>query len=108
MATDTTNNLTSLAQMSLSQGSSSMKLGTGAKDPEALKKAAQQFEGMFLSQMMQHMMSGVSANPVFGGGKGEEMFKSVLVDEWAKKATSAGGVGLAAAIQRQLMKTQEV
>lgn len=95
----------SLVGMKLAQESGTK---TTAFDATTAKKAAQEFESLFLSQMMQHMMSGVSTDPVFGGGEGEKMFKSVLVDEWAKQATQAGGVGLSSAIQSQLMKTQEV
>lgn len=105
MASSDNNGIMTLAGMKLAQES---PVKTTNLDPAAAKTAAKQFESMFLSQMMQHMMEGVNTNPVFGGGKGEEMFKSVMVDEWAKKATAAGGIGLSAAIQRQLMKTQEV
>lgn len=105
MISSDNNNVMTLAGMKLAQET---PVKTTTADPAAAKAAAKQFESMFLSQMMQQMMSGVGADPMFGGGQGEEMFKSVLVDEWAKKATAAGGVGLSDAIQRQLLKTQEV
>ena len=105
MISSDSNNVMTIAGMKLAQEA---PVKTTGLDPEAAKAAAKQFESMFLSQMMQQMMSSVKADPMFGGGKGEEMFKSVLVDEWAKKATAAGGIGLSDAVQRQLMKTQEV
>ena len=39
-------------------------------------------------------------------GQGEEMFKSVLTDAMSKQVTKAGGVGLTATIQREMLKMQ--
>lgn len=100
-----TSDVKSLVGMKIAQDSG---VKTSSLDPSAAKKAAQEFESLFLGQMMQHMMSSVSTDPVFGGGPGEDMFKSVMVDEWAKEAAKSGGVGLSSAIQRELLKTQEV
>ena len=100
-----TSNVQSLAGMKLAQQSGTK---TTALSTEQAQKVAKEFESLFLGQMMQHMMSGVGTDPLFGGGSGEEMFKSVMVDEWAKQATQAGGIGLSDSIQRQLLKTQEV
>lgn len=103
MATDS--NVQSLLGMKMAQQSA---VKTTTTDAKAAEKAAQEFESLFLGQMMQHMMAGVGSDAVFGGGSGEQMFKSVLVDEWAKEAAKAGGVGLSGAIQQQLLKNQEV
>jgi Rod binding domain-containing protein len=65
---------------------------TGA-DPEALRKTSEKFVGMFMSQMFSQMFSGVGTNSLFGGGQGEEMFKSVLIDEYGKAAAKQGGLG---------------
>jgi Rod binding domain-containing protein len=61
---------------------------------------------MFLSQMMSHMFEGIETDPNFGGGHGETMFRSMLVDQYAQKMTNAGGVGIADAVTREILKTQ--
>ena len=54
------------------------------------------------------MFSGISTDGPTGGGEGEAMFRSMMTDEYAKQIEAQGGFGLADAVQRQLLKTQEV
>jgi len=70
------------------------------------KDAADKFEGQFLSLMMQQMFQGVSTDGPFGGGFGEEMFRSLMTDAMAKNMTKAGGIGLSDTIQREILKMQ--
>jgi peptidoglycan hydrolase FlgJ len=83
------------------------RLARGA-DMSAVKKAADEFEGMFLSQMLGHMFDSVEVDPLFGGGHGEEMFRSMLINEYGKSMVKAGGLGLSAQIQRDMLRLQEV
>ncbi|WP_297508893.1 rod-binding protein [uncultured Caulobacter sp.] len=71
-----------------------------------VKATAENFEASFMSVMMQQMFDGVKTSAPFGGGQGEEMFKSVLTDAMSKQITKAGGVGLASTIQREMLKLQ--
>jgi Rod binding domain-containing protein len=73
----------------------------------AAKKAAKQFEGVMVSQMLSGMFEGISTDGPFGGGQGEEMFRSLLLDEYGKQIVSQGGFGLSAAITKQLLAHQE-
>ena len=72
-----------------------------------IKKAAQDYEGVFVSQMLGQMFEGIPTDGMFGGGQGEQMFRSLMVDEYGKKSASQGGVGLADAVTRELLKHQE-
>ncbi|MBO9546691.1 rod-binding protein [Caulobacter sp.] len=79
------------------------------KDTAARKKIAETaktFEASFLSVMMQQMFEGVKTSEPFGGGNGEEMFKSMMTDAMSKEVTKAGGVGLSSVIQREMLKMQ--
>ncbi len=76
-------------------------------DPDAIKKTAQQFEGMFISQFLGEMFSGISTDGPMGGGQGEEMFRSLMIDEYGKRFAAQGGFGLSSAIQREMLKMQE-
>jgi Rod binding domain-containing protein len=73
----------------------------------AARKAAQQFESLFISEFVGHMFEGVPTDGPFGGGPGEEMFRSLMVDEYAKQIEQQGGFGLAAPVARQLLQLQE-
>jgi peptidoglycan hydrolase FlgJ len=79
-----------------------------APTPEGTKKTAQQFEGVLMSQMLNEMFEGIKTDGMFGGGQGEEMFRSLMVDEYGKQIAAQGGMGLAAAVTRQLLSHQEV
>ena len=67
---------------------------------------AQAFESSFLSIMLQQMFSGVQTSAPFGGGPGEDMFKSFMTDAFAKQMAKGGGVGVADAVTKEMLKMQ--
>ena len=71
-----------------------------------IKETAKKFEASFLSVMLGQMFEGTDTPAPFGGGPGEAMFKSFLTEAMAKKMTDAGGVGISAAVQREMLKMQ--
>lgn len=71
-----------------------------------IKETAQKFEASFLSSMLQEMFEGLDTSAPFGGGQGEAMFRSVLTEAMAKQMAKAGGVGIAAEVQREMLKMQ--
>ncbi len=75
--------------------------------PERLRRAAGEFEAFYLSQALQPMFQGISSEAPFGGGMAEEMWRSLLVDEYGKAMTKSGGIGIADAIVRGLVDVQE-
>ena len=74
---------------------------------EKAKETAQDFEAMFLSIMLDFMWKGPNTDALFGGGNGEDMFRSVLTQEYGKTMARAGGVGLADTIYQEIIKLQE-
>ncbi len=74
---------------------------------DAAKKAASQFESVFISEFLGSMFEGVSTDGPFGGGQGEAMFRSLMLDQYGKEIESRGGFGLSAAIAKQLLAAQE-
>jgi peptidoglycan hydrolase FlgJ len=74
---------------------------------KAAKTAAQDFEAVFLSQMLNQMYEGIPTDGPFGGGQGEAMFRSLMLDEYAKQMAAQGGVGIADYVSRELLKHQE-
>lgn len=76
--------------------------------PAEVERAAQEFEGLFLSEMLKPMFEGLSTDGMFGGGPAEETYRGLLVEEYGKSIAQAGGVGLADQIAREMLKLQEV
>jgi Rod binding domain-containing protein len=74
----------------------------------AARKAAVSFEGEFISQMLSPMFKGVSPGGMFGGGQGEAMFRSLMIDQFGKSMAQRGGFGLASEITRALLSHQEI
>ena len=71
------------------------------------KSTAEDFEAMFLNSMFQQMFSGIGQGP-FSGGNGANIWRSFLTDEYSKSFAKAGGIGIAAEVQRALLAQQEV
>jgi flagellar protein FlgJ len=71
-----------------------------------IAKTAQDFEASFLSVMLQTMFQGVKQEEPFGGGQGEEMFKSFMSEAMAKQMAKAGGIGLSKSVQAEMLKMQ--
>ena len=69
--------------------------------------AAKEYESVFISQFLGSMFSGIKTDGVTGGGQGEEMFRSLMINEYGKALEQRGGFGLAAQMKAQLLKHQE-
>ena len=87
---------------------SGVATGDEAQKRAAIGKASQDFESSFLSNMLGQMFEGLQTDGPFGGGQGEAMFRSMMTDEYSKQIVAQGGFGLAASVQRELLKTQEI
>ena len=70
------------------------------------REAAQAFEAQFLSQMFQLVTDAMPVDPVFGGGQGEKMFRSMLTEQWAESASQNGATGLSDTIMHELIQQQ--
>tara|TARA_B100001971_G_C17891943_1_gene383486 strand:- start:119 stop:505 length:387 start_codon:yes stop_codon:yes gene_type:complete len=73
---------------------------------EELDNTAKEFEAVFLSQMFAQMFNGLEVDPVFGGGKGEEVFRSMMVEEYGKRIADQGGIGIAEHVKTKLIDIQ--
>ena len=72
----------------------------------AIAKASKDFESSFLSVMLGQMFKDVNTSAPFGGGPGEDAFKSFMTDAMAKQVVKSGGIGLAATVQKEMLKLQ--
>lgn len=74
---------------------------------EQARETAKSFEGLFVGQMLQHMWTDLDVNPEFGGGHGEEVWRSMLIDEYGKEIAKSGGIGVADHVMAAMLKAQE-
>ena len=89
-------------------GPSQPQAAGAADDPARVRAAARDFEAMFLGEMFNHMFEGLDVDPMFGGGQGEEMFRSMLTQEYGKiMAKSHNGIGLADQVQKAMIAMQQ-
>ena len=98
------------AQAGRRDGAAEAALSTSAHIGSAKEKAratAKDFEAVFLSTMFQQMFSGLKTEAPFGGGYGEEVFREMLADEYAREVSASGGIGLADEVYREILAIQE-
>ncbi|ALJ36567.1 flagellar biosynthesis protein FlgJ [Azospirillum sp. Sp 7] len=72
-----------------------------------IRQSANEFESVFVSQMLGHMFDGIEVDQNFGGGHAEEMFRSMLTNEYGKQVSRSGGFGIADQVYRELLRAQE-
>ena len=72
----------------------------------ALRRAAQEFESVFLSEMLAPMFEGLDTEGLGGGGMGEQIFRPMLVERYAESISRSGGIGIADSVVREFMRMQ--
>ncbi len=91
----------------LSQGRSLPNI-RGAQNLHQAHKVAEEFEAVFLGQMLQPMFQNIDAAEPFGGSASEKMWKTMQAEEYGKAIAKSGGIGLADVVFREIIKTQEL
>jgi Rod binding domain-containing protein len=80
---------------------------SGLPTMEDIEDAALEFESVFLNEMLKPMFEGVDADPLFGGGQTEEIFKDLMLDEYGKIIAERGSIGIAKFVKAEMIKIQE-
>jgi flagellar protein FlgJ len=83
------------------------RLGTVHGDTAAARKSAEDFTAFFFTQSLETVYSNVSADTLFGGGSGENIYHSLMIQEYGKIAARTGGMGIADSVQREILRMQE-
>ncbi|MEQ1752910.1 MAG: rod-binding protein [Micropepsaceae bacterium] len=78
--------------------------GTASRKLEA---ASKDFESVFLSQMLQTVWDTVPTDGAMGGGMGESVFRSLMIQDIGKQMAQQGGIGLASNVKSELLRMQE-
>ena len=96
------------SMMSLAQQKPLTPPPGATSDAAKADKASKEYESVFISQFLGSMFSGIQTDGITGGGQGEEMFRSVLTDEYGKAAAKGNVGGLTDKIMHALLAQQEV
>jgi peptidoglycan hydrolase FlgJ len=79
-----------------------------ARNAAEVDKTSKDFERMALSQMLSMMETDTDiSDSIFGGGAAERAFKPMLTEEYARGFSDRGGVGIASAVKREMLRLQE-
>jgi Rod binding domain-containing protein len=85
------------------------KTSAAANDSPKLakaKEAAQDFEAIFLSQMLATMSQELGGAGGVAGG--DEVYRDMFNKEVAKMISRSGGIGVADAVLQEMLKVQEI
>ena len=72
-----------------------------------MEKVAQEFEAVFLAQILNGLTSGLEGDGPLAGAESDP-FASMLQDEYAKMISKSGGVGISDAVLKEMLKMQEI
>ena len=69
-----------------------------------LRKVAEDFEAVFIAQMMKQMRSTIHKEEMMHGGAGEDVFTEMMDQEMAQKMAKRGSAGIADMLYKQLSR----
>jgi len=102
---DTTLNAQTLHAVNASQPLPKLPHGGNMRQ---MRQVAKDFESVFIAQMLQPMFQDIRPEAPFGGGTGEDVWRGMQVQEYGKAISEAGGIGIADAVLREMIKMQEM
>lgn len=81
--------------------------GLSEKQRLQAKKVSQDFEAMVVAMMLKSMRETVGKDKLTGGGHGEDVYRSLLDQEYAAVSVKrGGGMGLAKMIEKDIIRQE--
>jgi flagellar protein FlgJ len=77
-------------------------------DIAALRDVAQDFEAVFLAQVLARINQGFGDDQADGASFDQGLYQDMFNDQVAKLISRSGGVGVADAVLKEMLKVQEV
>jgi Rod binding domain-containing protein len=71
-----------------------------------MRETAQEFEAVFLAQVLQTMNAGIGGPGPFSDGD-NEAWSGMLQEEYGRLISRSGGIGVADSLLREMLKMQE-
>ena len=88
-------------------GAANTKSRSALANEAGIEKVAEDFEAFFAGEYFEQMFSGVEPDAITGGGQGEAMFRSLMIQEYGKAVAKQHRLGIADQVKRQLLQLQE-
>ena len=79
----------------------------GVSEDTKLREAANEFEAIFIQQMLKSMRKTSLDSKLLPKSEGEKMFRSMLDEQYAKLSAKSGSLGLGRMIYQQLKSNLE-
>ena len=79
-------------------------VGDQKRSREAIRKTAQEFEALFVGMMLKSMRETAGPDAISGGGRGEDIYRSLLDQEYATAISANGGIGIAKLMENELLE----
>ncbi|MFN3700219.1 MAG: rod-binding protein [Alphaproteobacteria bacterium] len=102
---DTTVALMHAAQAKVKQSELERNIAETRKLSQITEKA-EEFEALFIAEMLKPMFDGIKTDGLFGGGKTEEIFRSMMLDEYGKAIAKQHSIGIADVVKTELINAQ--
>lgn len=106
LTADTSMALLKATQTNLPDAASNLQAAKDARKLEQIEDAAKEFEAVFMSEMLKPMFEGIETDSTFGGGKGEEIFRGFMIQEYGKILAETGSIGIADQVKAELIERQ--
>ena len=74
---------------------------------QTIRTQAEELEGVFLNMLTKEMFASIKGDENFGGGFGEETWRSMQAEQLANTMAQSGGIGLADDLMGQMIALQE-
>ncbi len=82
--------------------------GVKPQGVDPLRQACEDFESVFVAYLLKSMRKTVPKSELMNGGLSEDTYMSMMDDEIASAVAKGPGIGLAAAIYRQLNEAKKI
>ena len=107
LSPDTANALLKASENQATNKLRALQGATKIGDRATIDEAAKDFEALFVTEMLKPMFEGIKPNELFGGGKTEEVFQGLMLQEYGKLIAETGQLGIADAVKQEMIKLQE-
>lgn len=77
-------------------------------DQNAVRRTSEEFEAVFISEMISHMFKGLKTDGMFQGGFGEGIWREHMFIEMGRNIARSGGVGVADQVMGHMLQAQGV
>ncbi len=79
-----------------------LELACKTQEDKELREACQEFESIFLYQMIRAMRATIPRSDFFGSSYGRDVFESMLDEQYAQEMSQTESIGLGELIYQQL------